>query len=186
MVRMDWAKGLIEPCPEIRESAKTLGQLEGIFENAAAWRALNPATIVYKVQAWCPVPEGTEGGLFWGTTVIEPGKVGSEYFMTHGHFHAKPDRTEYYATFEGEGALILMDQHRKTWMEPMRPGSVHHVPPYIAHRIANVGEIPLVVVACWPSDAGHNYEAVRQQGFGARLMNVKGQPALVTNNGGGE
>jgi glucose-6-phosphate isomerase len=86
---MDWAKGLLEAGAEVRESVKMLGQLEGIFENSAALRAMDPATVVYRVQAWCPVPEGTEGGLFWGTTVIEPGKVDAEYFMTHGHFHQK-------------------------------------------------------------------------------------------------
>jgi len=154
MVRMDWAKGLLEAGAEVRESVKMLGQLEGIFENSAALRAMDPAAAVYRVQAWCPVPEGTEGGLLWGTTVIEPGKVDSEYFMTHGHFHRKRDRTEYYATFKGKGALILMDENRKTWMETMSAGSVHHVPANTAHRIANTGEVPLRVMACWPSDAG--------------------------------
>ena len=38
---------------------------------------------------------------------VKAGQVDSEYFMTHGHFHLKPDRTEYYATITGEGALIF-------------------------------------------------------------------------------
>lgn len=186
MVRMDWATGLLEASAEVRESTKTLGQLEGIFANTTAFLAIDPSTVVYRVQAWCPIPEGTEGGLFWGTTTIEPGKVDSEYFMTHGHFHLKRDRTEYYATFEGSGALILMDENRKTWMEPMSAGSVHHVPARTAHRIANVGGGPLKVVACWPSDAGHDYDLVRERGFGARLLSVKGQPTLVKADGGAE
>ncbi len=74
MVRMDWAKGLLEPSPQVQESKKTLGQLEGIFQNTGALRRMDLIQVVYRVQAWCPVPEGTEGGLFWGTTVIEPGK----------------------------------------------------------------------------------------------------------------
>jgi len=82
-----------------------------------------------------PVVEGMEGGLFWGTTLVEPGQVDSEYFMTHGHLHAKRDRTEYYATIEGEGALILMAESRKTWTEPITPGSLHFIPPRIAHRL---------------------------------------------------
>ena len=75
MIRMDWASGLLQPSKEVHESVKKLGQLEGIFENAAALKAMDPRTAVYRVQAWCPVPEGTEGGLFWGTTVVEPGRV---------------------------------------------------------------------------------------------------------------
>jgi len=75
--------------------------------------------------------------------------------------------------------LSLMDETGKTWMEPMSPGSLHFIPPNVAHRVANIGNVPLRLVACWPSDAGHDYEAIRQFGFGARLLNVKGKASLV-------
>jgi glucose-6-phosphate isomerase, archaeal len=179
MMQVDWANGLLQAGAEVRESVKRLGQLEGIFANSQALRGMDPNTVVYRVQAWCPVPEGTEGGLFWGSTTVEPGQVGGEYFMTHGHFHRKRDRTEYYGTVEGQGALILMDEKRSTRMESMSPGSLHFIPPHTAHRVANVGKVPLRFVACWPSDAGHDYEVIRQQGFGARLLNVNGAAALV-------
>jgi glucose-6-phosphate isomerase, archaeal len=182
MMQMDWAAGLLRPDSQVRENVKTLGQLDGIFGNAEAYRRMDPNTVVYRVQAWCPVPEGTEGGLFWGTTVIEPGQVDSEYFMTHGHFHQKRDRTEYYAILEGKGSLILMDESRRTWAEPMSAGTVHFIPPRIAHRVANTGKNPLRFVACWPADAGHDYESIRQHGFGARLLNVNGKATLVESD----
>jgi glucose-6-phosphate isomerase len=181
-MRMDWAKGLLRPDAQVRESMKTLGQLPGIFANAQAFEEMDPNTVVYRVQAWCPVSDGTEGGLFWGGTVVEPGLVGSEYFMTHGHFHLKRDRTEYYATVEGNGTLILMDESGKTWMETMSPESLHFIPPHTAHRVANTGKVPLRVVACWPSDAGHDYDFIRKHGFTARLLNVDGEPKLVRSN----
>lgn len=179
MIRMDWAKGYLPPDTQVRETVKTLGHLQGIFARVEAWQKMDPNTVVYRVQAWCPVPEDTEGGLFWGTTLVEPGQVDSEYFMTHGHFHLKRDRTEYYGTTEGDGALILMDETRKTWMERMSAGSLHFIPPNTAHRVANVGKVPLRFVACWPSDAGHDYDIIRRHGFGARLLSVEGQPRLV-------
>lgn len=179
MLRVDWNTGLLPPGKEILESTKMIGQLEGIFADEGAWRAMDPKTVVYRVQAWRPVSESTEGGLFWGNTVVEPGLVGDEYFMTHGHFHAIRNRTEYYATISGEGALILMDESRQTWMEPMSAGSLHFIPPGIAHRAANTGVGPLHFVACWPSDAGHDYDVIRKRGFGARLMKVNGAPKLV-------
>ena len=178
MLRVDWPTGFLQPAAEVLENVKTLGQLEGTFRDVAAWSEMDPATVVYRVQAWCPVPEGTEGGLFWGNTVVFPGQVGAEYFMTHGHFHRKRDRAEYYATVSGEGALILMDETRKTWMEAMSPGSLHFIPGKIAHRVANVGSAPLHFMACWPSDAGHDYDAIRNHGFGARLLRVEGAAKL--------
>jgi glucose-6-phosphate isomerase len=182
MMQIDWDKGLLLPDARVQESVKALGQLKGIFANEAAWRAMDPNTVVYRVQAWCPVPDGTEGAQFWGSTVVEPGWVDSEYFMTHGHFHLKRDRTEYYGTVQGEGALILMDENRETRMEPMAPGSLHFIPPNTAHRVANTGSVPLRFVACWPSDAGHDYDSIRKLGFGARLLNVSGRPTLVKSN----
>jgi glucose-6-phosphate isomerase, archaeal len=179
VMRMDWEKGLLLPHPHLRETVKTLGQLEGIFLNENARRAMDPNTVIYRVQAWCPVPEGTEGAQFWGTTLVEPGQVDSEYFMTHGHCHLKRNRTEYYATIEGQGALILMDETRRTWKEPMSPGSLHFIPPNVAHRVANSGNVPLRLVACWPSDAGHDYDVIRRIGFSARLLSVGGQASLV-------
>jgi glucose-6-phosphate isomerase, archaeal len=178
-MKVDWGTGLLIGKGQLQESVKTLGQLENIFLNEEARRAMDPRTVVYRVQAWCPLAEGTEGGQFWGSTVIEPGQVGSEYFMTHGHFHQKRDRTEFYGTVEGEGALILMSENRETRMEVMSAGSLHFIPPHTAHRVANTGSVPLRFVACWPSDAGHDYESVRKVGFGARMLNVQQKPALV-------
>jgi glucose-6-phosphate isomerase len=153
--------------------------MRGLFQSLKHWERMDPNTIVYRVK-WCaPVPEGTEGGLFWGTTVIEPGRVGDEYFMTHGHFHANRQRAEYYSCIEGEGMLIMMDVSPQTWTEPMSPGSLHYIPLNVAHRVANTGQSPLKFVACWPSDAGHDYESIHQNGFGARLVARNDRPVLI-------
>jgi glucose-6-phosphate isomerase len=135
--------------------------------------------LVYSVQWIEPVPSGTEGGLFWGSTVVQPGRVGDEYFMTHGHLHAKRDRGEFYSTIQGQGMLVLADERGSAWTEAMRPGSLHYVGANTAHRIANTGDSPLSVVACWPSDAGHDYEAIQRNGFGVRLICDQGIPTLV-------
>jgi glucose-6-phosphate isomerase len=99
--------------------------------------------------------------------------------MTHGHFHAKRDRTEFYATVSGDGTLLLMSENRETWMEKMTPGSLHHIPRSTAHRVANTGKDPLRFVACWPSDAGYDYDSIRKLGFSARLLCIEGTPTLV-------
>jgi len=75
-----------------------------------------------------------------------------------------------------------MDENRETRMEPMSAGSLHFIPPHTAHRVVNIGNVPLRFVACWPSDAGHDYESIRKHGFGARLMNVNREAMLVRSD----
>jgi len=174
---IDWTSGSIEGTG-IETSVKTLGQLGGLFLDKAAWGTIDPETEVYRVRFWRPVPDGTPGGLFWGTTFLQPGLVGDEYFMTHGHFHAQRDRAEFYATLRGTGALILMSEDGQTWLQDMHPGSVHYIPGRLAHRVANTGPEPLVFVASWPSDAGHDYARIRTEGFGKHLLRRDGRPCL--------
>jgi glucose-6-phosphate isomerase len=177
-VSVDLATGRLRGAA-VAETTRTLADLAGLFGDECARVAMPASQVVYQVQAVQPSEEGRAGGLCWGNTTILPGDVGGEYFMTKGHFHALRDRDEYYVTVSGEGALILMDAGRRTWMEPMRAGSVHYIRGALAHRTANTGRAPLVFLACWPADAGHDYETIARDGFGARLKRVDGVPRLV-------
>jgi len=163
----------------IQSSERMLADLASVFADAQAYAELDPRTVVYRVQCQMKVQEGKAGGLFFGTSFLKPGRVGDEYFMTKGHLHAKRDTGEYYWGIKGQGALILMDEDRRCWYEPVYPGSLHYIPGCIAHRLANIGDRELAVGACWPSDAGHDYASIAEQGFSARLRCVDGQPTLV-------
>lgn len=163
----------------VQHQSRRLKDISTIFQDAQAARDQDPETMVYTVQSWLPVAEGTPGGLFFGITNIYPGKVNREYFMTKGHFHETGDRAEYYWCVEGEGMLLLMDRMRNTWAERMFPGSLHYIPGETAHRVANTGSDILIFGACWPADAGHDYEEIAINGFSARLMETGGAPALV-------
>jgi len=177
-VVIDWNSGEITG-EGVEESVKTLGQLAGVFHDQTAWRSMNPHTEVYRVRSWKPVPEGTNGGLFWGATILQPGQVGDEYFMTHGHFHAVRDRAEYHATLRGTGTLLLMAEGGDTWTQTMTLGTVHYIPGFVAHRVINTGSEPLVFLASWPSDAGHDYAGIRDAGFGRRMVARDGVPCLL-------
>ncbi|HEY1113867.1 MAG TPA: glucose-6-phosphate isomerase family protein [Chitinophagaceae bacterium] len=163
----------------VRRDCKRLADLEGVFGDTAGFRQMDGSQIVYEVDSWLPVAGGTEGGLFFGLTHLYPGMVGDEYFMTRGHFHAVENRAEYYWGIEGEGLLLLMDKDRHTRAERMTPGSLHYIPGYTAHRVVNTGSAILRFGACWPSDAGHNYEAIAAAGFSARVKRGAVQPLLI-------
>jgi glucose-6-phosphate isomerase, archaeal len=175
---INWATGLLSGT-DVQNLTKTLGQIRSVFHDQDAASKLPAELELYRIQFYAPVADGTEGGLYWGNTIIQPGKVGDEYYMTKGHFHRIHNRAEYYATVQGEGALLLMDEDGLTRCESMGPGSVHYIPGNTAHRAANIGSVPLVFIASWPSDAGHDYETIEREGFGARVVERNGSPVLV-------
>jgi glucose-6-phosphate isomerase, archaeal len=175
---LDITKGVFDGA-NIINSTKTIGQLPGMFLDEDARQQMDQQQQVYSVQAHLPVADGTTGGLFMGTTWIKPGTVGNEYFMTHGHFHQLADRGEYYWGLEGNGILLLMDEQRNTRAVHMYPGSLHYIPAYTAHRVVNVGDTELSFGACWPSDAGHNYDEIKQHGFSKRVISQNGVAILI-------
>lgn len=178
MMAVDYSTGKISGM-NVHTAHKRMSDLEGIYQDAAAFKAKNPDEIVYDIQYFLPVAKGTEGGLFWGNTTVYPGKVGSEFYMTKGHFHAIRNRGEYYSTVLGEGALLLMNEKGETRWEPMSPGSLHYIPGNTAHRVANIGESPLTFLACWPADAGHDYGTILREGFSGCMFDLNGKPTLV-------
>ncbi len=161
--------------------SRKLKDLKNIFHDQQAFSKQSGDTLVYEVESYFPVAENTEGGLFYGITYLHPGKVGNEYFMTKGHFHQIRNRGEFYWTLEGEGMLILMDEKRNTHAEKMFPGSIHYINGHIAHRTVNTGSSLLSFGAVWPSDAGHDYETIREHGFSGILVDENGIPTLKDN-----
>lgn len=164
----------------VERLTRRIGDLGDIFSDREAYARMPADQVVYEVESYLPVKAGEEGGLFLGITYIHPGKVGEEYFMTRGHFHEIRNRGEFYIGMEGEGMLILMnDDHSAVWAEKIGPGSVHYIGGNIAHRVANVGDGVLSFGACWPSDAGHDYQTISERGFSKILVDKKGVPTLV-------
>lgn len=163
----------------MKQSERRLCDLAGVFADEAARAAMNPETVVYRVQMHDAEKEGTPGGLLFGTSVVMPGKVGDEYFMTKGHYHARRDTAEYYFCIAGQGALILMREDGTCWAEPMERGTLHYIERSVAHRLANTGANPLVVGCCWGSDIGHDYESIARGGFTKRLVEMDGKARLI-------
>ncbi|NIM45751.1 MAG: glucose-6-phosphate isomerase, partial [Nitrososphaeria archaeon] len=50
-----------------------------------------------------------------------------------------------------------------------------------AHRSVNTGNSKLVFLAIYPSEAGHDYEAVRTKGFAKLVVQNDGKPTIVDN-----
>lgn len=155
-------------------SIRKIGDLKGVYLDEEARSAMDQNTVAYKVYMQNICGE-VEGGLFFGVSHVYPGKVGNEYFMTKGHIHAIRNRGEYYWGLGGHGILLLMNEDRHTWAEHVFPGSLHYIAGHVGHRLINTGDEILIVGACWPSDAGHDYNIIQQSGFGLRVMEREGK-----------
>ena len=120
------------------------------------------------------------GELVENITVIYPGTVDGEYFMTKGHYHENSHSAEVYLCLSGEGRLLMESEDGDWEMLTMTPGTTVHVPPAWAHRSANVGSTPLIIYALYPADAGHNYARIAEFGFTRRLLQGEdNNPRLV-------
>jgi glucose-6-phosphate isomerase len=177
---LDFATGRLRGA-ELLEKSTTLADLHGLFADPAADAEVDSQTVLYRV-AMLP-GSGVEGDLNMGVTHLEAGRIGSEFFMTRGHIHARAEQAEYYFGLCGTGLLLLQDMAGVCRLEQVFPGSVHHIPGHVAHRLINTGETRLSALAVWPAIAGHDYKLMAERGFGLRILaGEDGAPRVVDSS----
>jgi len=126
------------------------------------------------------IPE-REGALSFGTTILYPGCVGDEYFMTKGHFHTILDTAEVYYCLKGSGMMVMETPEGETDVRPLKPGDSLYVAGRWAHRSVNVGNEPLVLFFCYPANAGHDYGTIETKGFRKLVLCRDGVPTIADN-----
>jgi glucose-6-phosphate isomerase len=175
---LDLESGSLEP--HTTRIARRLSSLRGAFADDTAFAALVETgdPLVYEVQQY-DVPEET-GQLICCTTVIHPGTVGGELYMTKGHFHADRDTGEVYVGLHGRGYLLLATEVGEHAELPMERGTLAYVPPRWAHRTVNTGEVPFAFLAVYPGQAGHDYGTIESNGFPQRVFRTPGGPEVRT------
>jgi len=132
---------------------------------------------VYEIER----PE-VAGELLHGVSIVHPGKVGQEYFMTKGHFHAVLDTAEVYYCLKGQGLMVLETPEGEWAVEDLSPGRVLYVPPRWAHRSVNTAnQGDLIIFFIYPGHSGHDYGTIEQQGFRKLVIDGAGQPTVIDN-----
>lgn len=176
---LDLQRGGLEPCNNIIE--RHLSDMRGMYiDEAATEQAIAQGDpLLYEVNQY-DVPFET-GQLLVVTTVIQPGRVGDEYYMTKGHFHEQIDRAEVYVGLQGQGYLLLETTGGEFEALPVEPGTLTYIPPYWAHRMVNVGREEFIFFGVYPADAGHNYGDIEKRGFVKVLVERDGRPTLLLN-----
>lgn len=164
---------------------KKLGDLEGLYRDADAFAertATDADTVVYRVHDLRP--SDRSGDMIVGTSALEPGRIGDEYYLTRGHLHAISDRPEVYHCVHGHGVMLMEDEAGNTDAIEMTPGVIAYVAPGWIHRSVNVGDDRFVTVFSYPADAGQNYQVIEEAGGMASRVVVDGASGwkLVAND----
>jgi glucose-6-phosphate isomerase len=167
--------------PHDRTNIRKLSDMKGMFSDGEAERRIlekeNPLIYSFSEKI---LPE-ENGHLQLATTMIQPGKIGDEYYMTKGHYHRRPDTSEVYLGLSGEGCLLIQTEKGDFESIVIQPGVTAYIPPYWGHRMVNTGSAPFVFFAVYPGDAGHNYGDIEKTGFAKILIERNGKPILIDN-----
>ena len=188
MNQFDWDKGFTLDFDLVsgqsRGAAVTrrcLSQMKNMYLDQEAVTAIleKDDPVIYEFyELGCP--ERT-GDLLFGTTILYPGTVGEEYYMTKGHFHTILDSAEVYYTLNGEGIMILENPEGDTRECPLRKGEALYVPRRYAHRSVNTGDKPLVMYFTFQADAGHDYGTIETKGYRKIVLEKDGRPVIIDN-----
>lgn len=160
---------------------RKLSNMKGMYDDVKAYSEMLEVhdPLVYEFYE-LGAPEDA-GDVAFGTSIVYPGKVGDEFFMTKGHFHSIIDTAEVYYCLSGQG-VMLMETPEGAWhVEDLIPGSAVYCPKRYAHRSINTGSEPLVTFFAFRADAGHDYGTIETNGFRKLLVEKDGNPIVIDN-----
>ena len=162
---------------------KRLRDLSGIYADQTAFAAAGEKDgdrVVYYVHETRPA--AAHGDLIFGTTFMEPGRIGDEYYVTRGHIHARANRPETYYGESGTGLMLMESPDGETQILEIAPRVMVYVPPMWIHRSVNTGTEPLVMSFCYPADSGQDYEIIARSGGMARRIVADGAGWKAVDN----
>lgn len=164
-----------------QSTKRPLSKMKGMYADNTAFEAAvqNNDPLVYEFYE-LDLPE-TAGDLLFGTSILYPGKVGNEYYMTKGHFHTILETGEVYYCLSGNGAMLMENPEGDWDIQYFTPGQAVYVPPRYAHRSINLGNEPLVTFFTFRADAGHDYGTIETKGYRKLVVEKDGKPAIIDN-----
>ena len=161
---------------------RTLSQMKGQYNDQQSYRAMLAKEDIVLYEVYGIDRPQVIGELLHGISIVHPGKVGDEYFMTKGHFHCELETAELYYCLKGKGVMMMETPEGEWSVEELSPGKVLYVSPRWAHRSVNVSqEEDLVTFFVYPAQAGHDYGTIEKQGFRKLVIEQDNQPHIVDN-----
>jgi len=159
-----------------------LSRLKGMFQDETEFNKMLESNdpIVYQFYN-LPLPNDP-GDLCFGCSILNPGKVGNEYFFTMGHYHEVVETSEVYYCLKGHGYILLENMEGEWSAHELTPGKMVYVPKGFAHRSINVSpDEQFVTFYVYRADAGHDYGTIKSKGFRKLLVEIDNKPTIIDN-----
>jgi glucose-6-phosphate isomerase len=161
---------------------RNLSAMKGQFLDQSAYDAMLAVEDKVLYQVFEVKRPEVAGELLHGISIVHPGKVGDEYYMTKGHFHTVLDTAEVYYCLRGHGYMVMETPEGDWAVEPLQPNVVLYVPPRWAHRSVNTSPTEdLVTFFVYPGNAGHDYGSIEKQGYRKLVVERNGRPTVIDN-----
>ena len=159
-----------------------LSDMSGMFLDKDAYDHLCAMGDRLLYQVYELLRPETPGELLSGLSIVHPGLVGNEFYMTKGHFHTVLDTAEVYYCLRGMGKMVMETPEGDSAVENLEPGKVLYVPPRWAHRSVNTSlDQDLVTFFIYPAHAGHDYGSIEVQGFRKLVIYENDQIKIIDN-----
>lgn len=180
VIDFDMSTGLSKT---VKTDKRYLSQMKGMFNDEQALQekiAKEGDGMIYEFFN-LPLPNDS-GDLAFGCSILNPGKVGEEYFFTKGHFHTIIETAEVYYCLKGHGYMLLENTEGDWSAQEMKPGEAVYVPKRYAHRSINVSsDEQLVTFYVYRADAGHDYGTIETKGYRKLMVEKDGVPTIIDN-----
>lgn len=161
---------------------RALSAMEGQYLDSEAYDVMLAQEDVVLYEVYELNRPQVAGELLHGISIVHPGKVGDEYFMTKGHFHNVLDTGEVYYCLSGQGMMVMETPEGDWCVQEFRPGEVLYVLPRWAHRSINTSsDEDLVTFFVYPGNAGHDYRTIEEQGFRKLVVERDDEPQVIDN-----
>jgi glucose-6-phosphate isomerase, archaeal len=164
-------------------TVRTLREMHRLFKcdfQGAQQAGLSEETVIYRV--WRLRGDEDQQIPEISVTSIEPGAVGDELFMTHGHRHQE-SKGETYMCLRGNGGILARAGSHIRWYA-MREGDVVQLPGAWAHRTVNTGYRPFVFSGHYSAPFTVSYDEILSVGMGASVVHTSGNHYEVRSHNG--
>jgi glucose-6-phosphate isomerase, archaeal len=160
---------------------RRLSSMKGQFNDLQAYQRMLEEEDVLLYEVYANQRPEVAGELLHGISIVHPGRVGDEYYMTKGHFHDVLETAEVYYCLKGKGFMVMENPEGEWSVEALTFGRVLYVPPRWAHRSVNTSAEDLVTFFIYPAHAGHDYGTIEKQGFRKLVVEREGMARIVDN-----